>query len=292
MNSNHLTETHGQPEHPAYLGQHIVSISDDPAAQSRLVTSAFCSALDDDGYCVFIADRTTPDAFHRSLAGTGCDVERAARDGRLTVLDAAETYKKSGTFEPERMLGLLVDGAASAKRMGARALVVSGELTWIGQPVAGSDRVLEYEYLINEVDELMECGIICVYDAATLPRAVAGDLAAVHPYTHSTGDVTPNEGFTANRDVAAAVRLADELQPRVDDISCDHLAVIISAHVDGELPAAQAGQVERHMATCGACAKAARGFSDIKAALGALQPPAAAPAGFIDALRLRLDAEA
>lgn len=222
----------------------------------------------------------------------GADVEAAEQDGRLTLRAAADTYVHGGCFEPERALDLLCESSAAAAAAGTGPMFVVGELTWLGDPVPGCDRLLEYEYLVNEMDDLRPCGIICVYDGATLPGTVTQDLFAVHPSIHSERGLAPNPSFSTEGDLAGSVRIADELEPPVNGSPCRYLAVIASAWADGELTGERGAEIDRHIASCPHCARTLRHVDDAKTALRGLCRPVEAPPGFLDGLRARLAAEA
>jgi anti-sigma factor RsiW len=63
----------------------------------------------------------------------------------------------------------------------------------------------------------------------------------------------------------------------------DHLDDVLSAYVDGALPADQQAAVEAHLAECADCRRDVDALADLRALVHGL-PPVDPPAGFVDAL--------
>ena len=273
---------------PAGLGRHTVSLTEQADDRFDLLAPLFRAALAQGCRCVFIGHRTTPPMLRDALARRGCDIAEALACGQFRFLTADETYLQGGCFDADRTLDLLAQAAGSARTDGCGGLCASGEITWLHQQTPGVDRWLEYEYRINELEALPQVGVTCLYDTSTLPAWLAPELKKVHPFIHTNRTITVNAGFVSGPAHAAEVPLAEDLEPAADELPCAQLALLLSAHVDGQLIRRRRDEVARHLRACDACAQQMESYRALKANLASLRTPARVGPGFWDAVRTRL----
>jgi anti-sigma factor RsiW len=72
-------------------------------------------------------------------------------------------------------------------------------------------------------------------------------------------------------------------------MNCDEAGKLIHAHLDGELDLLHSLEMDRHLASCAACAAAARGIEDVRAAVRNQAPRYAASPEFVERLRAMSD---
>lgn len=269
----------------ARLGQHIASFAANAGPQFDLLAPTFSSALSQDCRGLFIADRTPPDAFAKGLADRGCDIEPALKTGQFVLLTADETYIKGGYFDPDRQLALWEEAMASARKDGFAGLVASGEITWLDRGAPGVDRWLEYEYLMNLIEERDVVGLVCLYREGSLPEWAEAELLNNHPFVHRNGKVEANESFQAGEEGLADVPLMEDMEPPADRVPCALLAPLLSAYADRELHPRRRAELAGHLECCPKCAAAARGHTQLKGALAGLHTSATTPEGFWDEVR-------
>jgi hypothetical protein len=79
-----------------------------------------------------------------------------------------------------------------AQEAGYRGSRVTGEMTWALRNIPGSDRVLEYEAMINTIDESFPHWGMCQYDARRFDGATLFKVLQVHPFVIANGQVVRN----------------------------------------------------------------------------------------------------
>jgi len=276
------------PGPSAGLGRHLVSFTDHAEDRFDLLAPIFRAALAQGCRCLFIGHRTTLPVLRDALAGRGCDVTDPLVSGQFRFLTAEETYLQGGCFDADRMLDSWGRAAVSARSDGCSGLCASGEVTWLHQRVPGSDRWLEYEYRINELDGLDQVGVMCLYDTSALPAWLGPELVKVHPFIHADGMVRPNAEFASGADLAADVPLAEDLEPAADRLPCTQLALLLSAYADGQLIRRRRDELARHLRVCEVCAEKLESYRTLKAGLASLRTPEPAAPGFWEAVCARL----
>src|SRR4030042_6378797 len=81
--------------------------------------------------CIYIVDTSTADEIRKYLAEEGLDVALAEKSGQLSILHETEAYTREGSFDPDRMIALLISETEKAIAEGYPALRVTGEMTWV-----------------------------------------------------------------------------------------------------------------------------------------------------------------
>jgi PAS domain-containing protein len=132
--------------------------------------------------CIYVVDTSTADEIRKHLAELGVDVASAEKSGQLSILHETEAYTREGSFDPDRMIALLISETEKAIAEGYPALRVTGEMTWVlhGQP--GSERLLEYEAKLNrDLFPKYPCLAICQYDRWKFDPEVIKGVIMTHP---------------------------------------------------------------------------------------------------------------
>ncbi len=113
----------------------------------------------------------------------------------IDVLNTSAVYCPSGKFVPEVMLDNLKSFYNSSIENGYRASRVSGEMIWALDNIPGSNRLMEYEALVNQVLETHPVTAICQYDATKFDGATILDCLKVHPYMIVGRQIVKNPYF-------------------------------------------------------------------------------------------------
>jgi hypothetical protein len=123
-------------------------------------------------------------------------------DAAFTAAYAQKTYCPDGTFIPDRMLATLRDFYDQSVDQGYPHCRVSGEMGWALKKLPGSDRLMEYESLVNRVVTTHPVTAVCQYDANRFDGATILKCLEVHPYmivhglvVHNPYYITPEEYF-------------------------------------------------------------------------------------------------
>ncbi|MBM3143298.1 MAG: PAS domain S-box protein, partial [Chloroflexi bacterium] len=132
--------------------------------------------------CTYIVDTSTADEIRKYLGEEGVDVASAEKSGQLSVLHETEAYTREGSFDPDRMIALLISEAEKAIAEGYPALRVTGEMTWVLRGHPGSEKLLEYEAKLNrDFFPKYPCLGICQYDRWKFDPDIIKGVIMTHP---------------------------------------------------------------------------------------------------------------
>ena len=168
-------------------GDHVCSIYEDPHDLLALATGFVKTGLARGGRCVYAADDRTVDEVRDTLAGAGVDTEREQERGALRLLTKWDAYLRNGEFCPAAMLEFLRREERQALADGFSGLWCAGEMTWALGREPGTDRLIEYEALVDQMAGLRRSVILCQYNAALFGRPGLHDVI----HTHSGGVLRP-----------------------------------------------------------------------------------------------------
>jgi hypothetical protein len=132
---------------------------------------------------------------HSILAYLESDVPGAGgclSSGGLSFLDASDTFMSEGIFDPGRMTALLQKESKRARMDGYSALRVTGEMTWALHGAPGSERLIEYEAGLNEIEMHGRCLTLCQYDRRRFPPSILLYVLASHPAVYIGTEVFEN----------------------------------------------------------------------------------------------------
>ncbi|MBM3119413.1 MAG: PAS domain S-box protein [Chloroflexi bacterium] len=132
--------------------------------------------------CIYIVDTSTADEIRKYLGEEGIDVASAEKSGQLSILHQTEAYTKKGSFDPDRMIALLISETEKAIAEGYPALRVTGEMTWVLRGHPGSEKLLEYEAKLNsDFFPKYPCLAICQYDRWKFDPEIIKGIVMTHP---------------------------------------------------------------------------------------------------------------
>jgi PAS domain S-box-containing protein len=177
------TVTNGSSRMIADLGpgDHLCCIYKTEEEHRSVVTSFLRRGLEQGEKVIYIVDTHTAETILGYLQNDGLDVKPYLTSGQLVVLTRDETYMREGSFDVERMIGLLRSETERALAEGYPALRVTGEMTWALRGLPGSERLIEYEARLNEFFPGSQCLAICQYDRRRFDPAVLLDVLRTHP---------------------------------------------------------------------------------------------------------------
>jgi hypothetical protein len=180
----------GNERFPA--GTHMCLIYDDDSERRKLIAKYLDAGLREGEKVSYFADTVTPAEVEAWLREMGVDVPKQSNTSAFTITDAEKTYCPDGTFAPEAMLGRLRAYHKAVVDEGYPGGRVSGEMSWALRGIPGSDRLMEYEALVNDVLGTHPINAICQYDARRFSGAMIYDVLKVHPMMIVHGQVVRN----------------------------------------------------------------------------------------------------
>src|SRR4030042_845172 len=131
------------------LHDHLCLIYESPEEGRAAVVPFIAIGLQRGEKCIYIVDTSTAAEIRQYLGEEGVDVASAEQSGQLSILHQTEAYTRGGSFDPDRMIALLISETEKAVAEGYPALRVTGEMTWVLHGHPGSERLLEYEAKLN-----------------------------------------------------------------------------------------------------------------------------------------------
>ena len=141
----------------------------------------------------YFADIMKPEEVRDWLLDMNIEIPK---DDAFPILVAENTYCPDGRFVPENMLNTVREFYEQAKKTGYSNARVSGEMSWALRGVPGSERLMEYETLVNEVLVTHPVTAICQYDANRFNGATILDVLKVHPMMIVHGQIVRNPYYT------------------------------------------------------------------------------------------------
>ncbi len=173
-------------------GTHMCLIYDDDRERQEVISQFLASGISCGEQVAYLADTTTKEDVDDWLRGSGVNVVDGQRPDEFEVFRAVDVYCPSGRFDPREMVGRLgsfYDRAIAAAYPGAR---VSGEMSWALRGIPGSDRLMEYEALINTISRSQPITPICQYDSRRFDGATIFKVLKVHPLMIVRGRIVQN----------------------------------------------------------------------------------------------------
>jgi hypothetical protein len=185
---------------------HCCLIYDDEEQRRHIVPDFLAAGIAHRELVRYLTDGTPPEAIRGSLAARGVDVPAAEARGCFGVAEAQPAYCPSGRFEPEEMIETNKQRYVSAERAGFTATRICCEMTWALRDVAGAERLLEYEALLNTVDVAFRHFGMCQYDARRFDGATLYKVLQVHPYMVAHGQIVQNPYYVRPEEILPALR--------------------------------------------------------------------------------------
>jgi len=157
-------------------GDHVVQFYDAETDLIGAVAGYLTAAVLDGNTVVVIATSSHRDAFRAALGAAALDVEALGEQGRLVVLDAADTLAKvmvAGRPSPaafDAVVGELVRESA-----GAGAIRAYGEMVALLWDEGNVTAAIELERLWNELGARVPFSLFCAYPAHLVSAASDAD---------------------------------------------------------------------------------------------------------------------
>lgn len=178
-------------------GTHMCLIYDNEEQRKKIIAQFMATGIALGEQVGYFADTTTPQEVKAWMEEMGMKLPEEREDGRFSIFGAESVYCPTGKFVPSEMLAKLGTCYERAVNTGYAGARVSGEMSWALKGIPGSDRLMEYEALINTVSELHPVTPICQYDARLFDGATLLNVLKVHPLMIVQGQIVRNPYYMA-----------------------------------------------------------------------------------------------
>ena len=174
------------------VGTHMCLIYDNEDERRKIISKFLDAGLQENEKVAYFADTMDPAEVEAWLREMGVDTPKQGKAPTLSITVAEKTYCPDGKFSPESMLSTLRTYHKTVLDQGYPGGRVSGEMSWALRDIPGSDRLIEYEALVNDVLVTHPITAICQYDARRFSGAIIFDVLKVHPMMIVHGQVVKN----------------------------------------------------------------------------------------------------
>ena len=169
-------------------GAHICYIYDDEVERERTVRQFLECGLRSREKVMCLVEEVSPEELRASLQGIDFPADA------LTVLESAQGYCPSGSFEGDRTLRMIREFYRQATDVegyvGAR---VAGQMAWSLEGNRTTERdLIEYEARVNQVTRECAVSSICQYDAHRFNGRMIVDVLSIHPMMIIRGQLLNN----------------------------------------------------------------------------------------------------
>lgn len=171
---------------------HVCLIYESEEQRKKIISEYLAAGLRQGELVRYFTDKTSPETVRSWLLEMGVELSEAEKNGTFSISRAESAYCPNGQFEPQKMIDGSVQRYSMAKKAGYSGSRACGEMSWALHNIRGSDRLLEYEVLLNTVTDPFPHTGMCQYDARLFDGATLFKVLQIHPYMIAHGQVVRN----------------------------------------------------------------------------------------------------
>jgi len=190
----------GFTHEPFPAGTHMCLIYSSDAERRSIMSKFLDSGLGNGEKVAYFADMMTIEEVNDWLRTEGVELPDGSEPEKFMISEAVKVYCPEGKFVPDDMLDTLRTFYGSSMKEEYTCVRVSGEMTWALKGIPGSDRLMEYEALVNNVVVTHPVTAVCQYDANKFDGGTILDVLKVHPMMIVHGQVVRNPYYLKPED--------------------------------------------------------------------------------------------
>lgn len=183
-------------------GDHVCALYRTPEEQLTAAAEYISEGLARGERCLYVVGEHDPETFRTALTRAGIDAAAEEARGALVLLTKRDAHLRDGSFDPARMIAMLESAVAQALAAGFTGLCAAGDMTWLLDGAAGSERIAEYEADLNAFYRTHRALGLCLY-RRSMPGIILDHCLATHPTVRIAGPVLLTNPFYELPDVAA-----------------------------------------------------------------------------------------
>ncbi len=173
---------------------HIAFFYHSDGEWQRNIIPLIKKALESNQKVIYIYDEHSPEEIKNFLFNIF--PEEKIQKEQLSFISPADIYTKENYFAPNTMIKSLIEETEKAASEGFSSLFVTCEITWALKGIEGSNKLIEYEEILNkEFFNKFRCTGICQYNWQKFPSDIMLDLIKTHPYILYEGELIKNFFF-------------------------------------------------------------------------------------------------
>lgn len=188
MCENHKNINLGFTSEPFPEGTHMCFIYNNEDERASVISKFLEAGVKGKEQVSYLAYDMSREEMNNWLRNVGVSIS----ENDMILASTKETYCPSGEFIPENMLNKLRELYDNSKKENYSSARVSGEMIWALDNIPGSERLMEYESLINRVVVTHPITAICQYDANKFDGTTILNCLKVHPYMIVKSQIVKN----------------------------------------------------------------------------------------------------
>lgn len=173
-------------------GTHMCLIYDNDEHRKNIIGKFLEKGISTGEQVGYFTDKTSKKEVEDWLMELGVNIPRVTENNSFEIFIAENVYCPSGKFDPHNMLNQLGNCYSKAIKNGFKGSRVSGEMSWALKGIPGSDKLLEYEALINTISTKRPVTPICQYDSRLFDGVTIINVLKVHPLMIVKGQIVRN----------------------------------------------------------------------------------------------------
>lgn len=163
------------------VGQHLCQIYETEDEHRLVMTSFLRRGLLRNEKILYIVDTHNAETILDYLEQEKVRTKPFIDSGQLLILTRDESYLKDGVFVPEQVISMLRSETEKAIKDGFSALRITGEMSWALRGLPGSERLIEYESMLNDFFPESKALAICQYDQTKFEPEILINVIRAHP---------------------------------------------------------------------------------------------------------------
>jgi len=180
---------------------HVCLIYESEEQRQKIVSEYIANGLKRGEVVRYFTDRTSPETVRSWLKGTGVEISEVEEKGDLGFAKAENAYCPDGKFDPKAMIDRSLNRFEVSAKAGYKGSRSCGEMSWALKGIPGSERILEYEVLLNTVNSTFPHSGMCQYDVRLFDGATLFKVLQVHPYVIANGQIVQNPYYKKQEEV-------------------------------------------------------------------------------------------
>lgn len=176
-------------------GDHVCTLYSTPEEQLAAAIEYIRAGLARGERCLYICCEHDVPTFRAALRDGGINVSAEERQGALIIVTKEQGHLAGGRFDPARMIGMLREAVQDALDAGFEGLCAAGDMNWVLDEAPGTDRLAEYESLLNHFYRANRALGLCLYNRRTLPGAALDHCLATHAHVRVEGPILLTNPF-------------------------------------------------------------------------------------------------
>jgi len=163
-------------------GNHLVLLYEETEEMISIISKYIINSLQKNEKCIYV-DSDEEKSLILEKISQKINSEDYLLNGQLVFLDKSNAYSEGGEFNPSKMIGLLKKMSLEAINDGYDGISITGELSWVLKYGDGIDRIIEYEWKLNEeIFGRFPISAICRYNMNRFNDETLINVIQLHPF--------------------------------------------------------------------------------------------------------------